>query len=248
LSNSCRTVIALIPTYNHAPILRSCLKHLERLNPPFDKYVFCENNSTDETLEVIKNFNHPKELIRLWFRKDANKVLGNPYELIGIISQMLLTKARQLNPDYAIIIADDVFVLTESLIDQMISRRKDVVGAPYLRRFPEGLYLGTKWKRKGMKGVWFKQQCMGFQEVYVTSGGCLCLSRKIIQDRRVNFMPIIWNDKEKVADDFGYCKRARNAGYKIYLDCAIKVGHVVDSSNSKPWEIKDGKYVDFEYE
>jgi len=251
LNSSGKQVIALIPTHNHAILLEYSLKYLNRLNPNFDLYIFFENNSTDETLQIIKKFNRPKELVRLWFRPDMIKLAGNPHEAIGIARQTLLERARKINPDYAIFLDDDVVVFNEGFIDQITGRKKDIVGGPYLRDFLEGRHLASKWKRKGMKGIWFKDACMGFQEVYVTSAGCLCLSRKIIQDRRVNFMPITWNEKEKIAEDFGYCKRAESAGYKVYLDCAIKLGHLQNPTISpyKPWQVReDGKgYIDFEF-
>jgi len=244
-------VIALIATFNHAVLLEKCLQYLDRLDPQFDKYIFFENNSTDETLDLIKRFNHPKELIRLYFRPDLIKVAGNPHEGIGWARQILLDRARRLNPDYAIFIDDDIAIFYEAFIDQITSHHKDVVGGAYLRDFREGRLIASKWKRKGMKGIWYKKACMGFQECYVTSAGCLCLSRKIIQDRRVNFMPIIWNTEQKASEDFGYCIRAANAGYKIYLDCTFRLGHMQNAmvSPNKPWHLKeDGKgYIDFSF-
>lgn len=242
-------IIALIPTYNRSGLLRKCLDYLNRLEPNFDKYIFFEDNSTDDTLKVIQEFNRPKELIRMWFRDDTVEQSGNPHEVIGLIRQYLLDKARKLNPNYAVFIDDDIIVFNETFIDQITSRKKDVVGAPYLRNFGEGTFLASRWKRKGLKGLWFKQSCQGFQEVAFTSTGCLCLSRKIIQDRRVNFLPIFWDDKLKIAEDFGYCKRAYNAGYKVYIDCTLKVGHFAEAVTDKPWQLKTDKsgYVHFQY-
>lgn len=249
-------VIILIPTYNHAIFLEHCLQRLKQLEPQPDKYIFLENNSTDDTLEVIQEFDRPKELIRMWFRDDAVKHLGNPYEVIGIARQYLLKRARQLDPDFAIFIDDDIVMMYKHFIDQITGRKRDIVGAPYFRPFSMGFFLASKWKRKGKRGLWFKESCQGFQETYITSAGCLCLSRKIIQDKRVNFLPIIWGEKKdgkRASEDFGYCIKAQKLGYKVYLDCTLKVGHYATADDYKPWMIKrdeKGKvigYIDFKF-
>ncbi|TET99858.1 MAG: glycosyltransferase [Candidatus Stahlbacteria bacterium] len=245
-------VIFLIATYNQAKLLEDCLKYCNRLEPQPDKYIFCENNSIDDTLDVIKRFKRPKELIRFWVRDDAVKTLGNPYGIIAIARQMLLKRARQLDSDYAIFIDSDITLLYKYFIDQITCHEKDIVGAPYLRPFPEGMFLASKWDR-GNRKLWYKKSCKGFQRCTVTSGGCLCLSRKAIQDKRLFFDPPIWNKKRKASEDFSYCIRAGKVGYKIWIDCNLQVGHYATASDYKPWMIKRDKnrknigYIDFSY-
>jgi glycosyltransferase involved in cell wall biosynthesis len=231
-------VIFLIPTYNNATFLRDCLGKLIELYPQPDLYVFLENNSTDDTLQVIQDFKGPKKLIRLWFKEDLIEKAGNPYEGIGIARQVLLEYARKLNPNYAIFIDDDIVIYPPDFVTQITRRHKDVIGAPYLRRYPEGTFLASKWKRKGKDKLWFKSKCKGLQKVYVTSAGCICLSRRIIQDKRVNFHPVIWTEKLKASEDFSYCIRAHHAGYDVWLDGDINgIGHYAEIDKDKPWMV-----------
>jgi len=247
-----KKVIFLIATYNQARLLGDCLKYCNRLESQPDKYFFCENNSIDDTLDVIKRFKRPKELIRFWVRSDATKILGNPYGVIAIARQMLLKRARQLDPDYAIFIDSDIVLLYPHFIDQITCHEKDIVGAPYLRPFPEGMFLASKWDR-GDRKLWFKKSCKGFQRCALISGGCFCLSRKAIQDKRLFFDPPIWTKRRRASEDFSYCIRARKAGYKVWIDCNLQVGHYATASDYKPWMIKRDKkgknigYVDFSY-
>lgn len=230
--------IFLLPTYNQAPFLRHCLSMCSELIPQPDLYVFLENNSTDETLQVIQDFKGPKKLIRLWFKDNAIEESGNPYEIIGICRQILLEYARKLNPEYAIFIDSDILIYEIEFIKRILSKHKDIIGCPYLRSFPEGMFLASKWKRKGKEKLWFKGHCKGLQKVHVTSAGCLCLSRKIIQDKRVNFYPIIWSEKEKASEDFGFCIRAHEVGYDVWLDGDMNgIGHYADAHEKKPWMI-----------
>jgi len=245
-------VICCIPTRSQSILLEDCLAHLSRLEPNFDRYLFFINNCTDNTLNVIKKFKRPKEIIRMWFVDDAIKRLGNPYSIIGIARQYLLKRTRQLNPDYMIFIDSDITLFYKYFIDQITCHEKDIVGAPYLRPFPEGMFLASKWDR-GDRKLWYKKACKGFQRCSVTSGGCLCLSRKAIQDKRLFFDPPIWNKKRKASEDFSYCIRAGKAGYKIWIDCDLQIGHYATASDYKPWMIRKDKksknigYVDFSF-
>ena len=241
-------VIMLIPTYNRAEILEDCLSKLDKLKPQPTKYVFLENNSIDSTLEIIQNFNRPKEIIRLWFVKDATKRLGSPYAIMGIVRQYLLKKARQLNPDYAIFVDDDTLIYTKDFISRITSNKKDVVGGPYMRNSILGLWLATVFFDGEKKQI--KKGCKGLQKVWWTSTGCLCLSRKIIQDRRVNFVPLM----EGEGEDFTYGINASKFGYDNWIDCTIRIGHYFQLDQKRAWMVKDGstkdnyEYVDFEYE
>lgn len=253
-----RTAI-MIPTYNHSILFKDCLRRLALLDPQPTYYIIFENNSVDDTWSLLKEWkrNHPNTIfIRMWFTPDAIKKLGNPYEIIGLARDYLLKKARQLNVDYAIFVDDDIIILNESFIDQITGREKDIVGAPYMRFFPDKdgkpiFALASKWK-VGEKKYKFKVDCKGFQEVWVTSCGCICLSRKVIQDERLSFLPIIWNKEKRASEDFGFCMKARELGYKIHIDCMLKVGHYATAYSYKPWAVegkdKDGNLLPVEFE
>jgi len=242
-------VVMLIPTYNRVEILEDCLSKLDKLDPQPAKYVFLENNSTDNTLKIIRNFNRPKEIIRLWFVNNATKRLDNPFAIMGIVRQHLLKKARQLNPDYAVFLDDDILVYTKDFIKRITSNGKDIVGGPYLRSSQYGMWLASVFWGKDEKGEFkgLRRNCKGLKKVCWTSTGCLCLSRKIIQDRRVNFVPLL----EDTGEDFGYCIKASRLGYDVWLDCTVKLGHYARLDQKRPWMLKEGsekEYVDFEYE
>jgi len=194
-----------------------------------------------------------KEIIRFWTIDPKNRKVfpfkGHCYDIIAWARQLLLTRARRLDPDYAIFIDSDIFLRDPSTIDALTIWNKDVVGGAYMRMFPEGLYIATlfynsslKDKVKGHIKLKKLKSRVPLYEVRATSGGCLCLSRKIIQDRRVNFAPIPKNNSE----DFGYCKTAIEHGYRIHLDGTTVIGHKI-TLKWRSWDIvrdKDGKRVE----
>jgi GT2 family glycosyltransferase len=224
----------------------SVLESLHRLNPPPDKFIFLENNSLDDTLRKLADFKNRKEIIRLWFREDAmdyiernwhagEQAISSRYDLIGICRQLLLQRARQLDPDYAIFLDSDIVVLSKDLIERFGRFQKtDIVGAPYERDFPQGRLLSALWPNL------YPTPEQPFQllprnrissseptEALAVGGGCMRLSRKIIHEKTLNFYPVQrpWLGVGALAEDFGYCLHARALGYGICLDPTIRLAH-----------------------
>jgi len=221
--------LILVPVFNSGKILPTLFSYLYELDPQSNLYVFAENNSSDDTLKQVCRFKLPYKIIRVWFRNDAAMSSENRYVPIAHIRQLLLTFARDYDPDYAIFLDSDVFPLTKGLIKNLTYWRKDIVGGAYLRVFPEGIWLASKWKSNSML---HKKTFLPLEEPYVTSAGCMCLSRKIIQDKKVNFYPVLLGASE----DFSYCLQAREQGYKVFLDGITKIKHLIPKKIPvKPW-------------
>ena len=240
--------LILVPVYNCAKTLPSFLNSLYDLIPQPNLYVFAENNSSDDTLEQVQRFKLPHKVIRVWFRKDAAMCDTNRYQPIAHIRQLLLTFARNYDPDYAIFLDSDVFPRTKELIENLIRWRKDIVGGAYLRAFPDGIWLASKWKNPSeSKYTYHREIQKSLDEPLITSAGCMCLSRKIIQDKRINFYPL----RPNASEDFGYCLQAREHGYKVFLDGVTKLEHYIpEKMPIKPWSrnIFTQQYEQFFYE
>jgi GT2 family glycosyltransferase len=226
-------IIVMIPVYNCAGILPQLFNSLYALSPQPDFYVFAENNSSDDTLSRIQEFRCPHKTIRVWFRKDAALLHEGRYEPIAQIRQLLLTFARNIDPEYAVFLDSDVFPRTPELLRNLTCWQKDIVGGAYLRAYPDGIWLASKWRIPGDDRVLRLYSVRKvLDKPLVTSAGCLCLSRKIIQDRRIDFVPLI----PGASEDFGYCLKARELGYKVFLDGISKLyHHIPERLPLKPW-------------
>lgn len=236
--------LILVPVFNSGKILPTFFSFLYELDPQPELYVFAENNSCDDTLEQVYQFKLPHKVIRVWLRNDAAMVSQNRYVPIAHIRQLLLTFARNYDPDYALFLDSDVLPRTKSLIKNLTQWQKDIVGGAYLRLFPEGLWLASKWTPPNL---FHKKAILPLEEPHVTSAGCMCLSRKIIQDKKVNFYPV----PGAASEDFGYCLQAREQGYKVYLDGTTKLEHFIPHNIPvKPWSrnMFTHQYEQFFYE
>lgn len=241
-------VIILVPVYNEARNLPTFFSFLYRLDPQPERYVFCENNSTDSTLSLCWNFKRKHEVIRVWLKDDCANDADSPnrYTPIAHIRQLLLTRARHLDPDYAIFLDADIFVLSRDMITRLTRYGKDIVGGAYLRTYSDGnLWLASKWATNVPDRYEVRTKPMvprGYlDEPAMTSGGCLCLSRKIIQDRRINFYPL----RGTASEDYGYCLFARDHGYAVYLDTSVHLKHLLRPKTRAWTRHKNKEYVPF---
>jgi len=76
--------------------------------------------------------------------------------------------------------------------------------------------------------------CDGFEEVYSVGGAGMCVSRKLLMDRRVNYLPLV-EEPQFYSEDIGYCFKARKYGYKCYVDGSLFLGHYVEARRKSIW-------------
>jgi hypothetical protein len=286
LGKVAKDVVLLVPIYNTT---RRCWKVFERalyrLDPQPEKVIFCENNSVDNTLELIEKFQLPHEVIRIWFKEDAAK--GQPYEPIANVRQLLLTRARTFGANIAIFLDDDCIPQDKDFIQRFLDNiyydnNLDICGGSYTRDFPQETMVATVWsidapikdmpkgtvpiikrgiakeirkaRQLNLNVLGFKYQDYDEGKIYkatCTSAGALALSRKILNDKRLNFVPIrhdLAKQEEGASEDFGFCLLAGSLGYSVHLDFRIKFAHLGAMSNetakNRPWAtyVKDFKY------
>jgi glycosyltransferase involved in cell wall biosynthesis len=238
-------VIVLCPVYNCADTLSVWMKAIEDMNPAPEEVVFCENNSTDATLSLINGWKFPHKLIRIWVKDKPSK---NPYTVMAHVRELLRTYARNSGCDYAVFLDSDVIPLDKDFIRRITGRDADVVGGAYMRMFPEGLgvaayfksLVGSKYKYRTVKAI--RPEVFGAVAV---GGGCLCLSKWVLSDGNVTFYPLLKGD---IAEDFGYCIKARKRGWMVFIDATLDILHLDTTNKIKPWTLNmDGTIRNWDY-
>lgn len=204
------------------------LGNLGKLKPNANNIVFCTNNNSDRTIDVLRKWKHRKTVL-CW---DAKGELTGPYDQIAVSRQKLLEKTRRIDVDYAVFLDDDI-EFPSDLLEALTTWGLDIVGGSYLRFWYGGWYLASKWNGGKGKLVVREKPRMALDEVAMTGAGCMCLSRRVIQDSRLNFYPLT-ETSINCAEDFDYCNKARALGYKIHLDGITRLTHHV-RNKPKPW-------------
>lgn len=229
-----------MPTHQSGVYLQRTLDCLYRLHPQPDMYLFSENNSTDNTLQILWSFARRKRIVRSRFRKNYYEKSDTRYDIIGAVRQQLLQLARTVDPEYAVFLDSDVWPQTRKLIPLLTRHGKDIVAGPIFRHYPQGMFLNCLWR--GEQGK-YRYRLMPethdpIEQVLAVGGGCMCLSRQVLQDTRVNFYPVKrpWLNEE-CSEDYGYCLDASRFGYTCWLDTTIPLKHFspMTERQRKPW-------------
>jgi GT2 family glycosyltransferase len=250
-----------MPVYQAGRYLDQTLFKLRKMDPQPDQYIFAENNSTDRTLQILTKMREPKEIIRTWYRADALNTLETEYDLIGIERELLLARARQVDPDFAVFLDSDIMVHDIDLLDRLTYWKNtvDIVGGPYLRGYAEGTYVGSLWPAPANLATPQKPFALYKKprkyplddSVAAIGGGCMCLSRRVLQDRRLRFYPVKRDYPFKVSEDYGFCLDARAYGYRIGLEATVTLSHWLSPGHvkeHKAWAVnEDRKPLPFAY-
>lgn len=199
---------------------------LSTLDPQPGRYLFLENNSSDNTLNLLREFDAPKEIIRLWFL-DGFEV-PDSWAGVSIARHFLLKRARQLNPDFTLFLDADVIPSRSDLITRLTSWQRDFVAGVYLRTLFEGV---TKYDAIPIPSRLSKSSPL--MEVSSSGLGVACLSRRIVQDRRLDFH-LPWEPQDLNVEDWEWCRKARKLGYSLFVDDDVKCEHL-ERRHSRPW-------------
>lgn len=133
--------------------------------------------------------------------------------------------------DYILFIDTDVIVPPD-LIKRLTHHNLDIVGLSYKQKFPPHNFCAFK-KSQDVHGLDTKIPIVPtgeLVEVDYIGTGCLLISRKVFQ--KMAFPWFKWTvdvtTPNGQSEDFYFCSKAQEAGFKIWWDSALpQAGHVV---------------------
>jgi glycosyltransferase involved in cell wall biosynthesis len=227
--------LMLMPVRDAAQSLPTVLKALERLDPQPDQFVFCENNSTDGSLDILAKFPKPKIILRYWIRDDASFAYGS--ERVAIARQFLLGAARKTKPDFAIFIDADILWESVGLIDTLIGHDADVLGGLYMRWMPKGQFPAPTLFPAYLP---FDPSFASFyplEKCLAVGAGCLALKQRVISDCRLHFdSPPRRFRGMTMPEDLSYTLRACELGYEVFVAKDVRLTHLKQFGVRRPWD------------
>jgi len=122
-------------------------------------------------------------------------------------------------------------VYPQNVLMRLLSHDVDIVAAKVHKRYPPYdpiLLRGTldhfdvvpdeEWSKDDGKLV----------EVDATGFGSVLINMEVFEKiGRPWFNFDLYNSKEPVGEDIGFYTKAKAAGYRVFVDCSIKIGHLV---------------------
>jgi len=161
-------------------------------------------------------------LIKLFQARNDLEFLTQTSSILHENRNRLVEKAKGSH----VLFIDSDIVFEPEMLSQLLQRDKDVIGALYYaRKLPK-----TPTCKKLAEGfeIWEKEgdliTCAG------VGTGFLLIKKSVF--RKLKRPYFFWEHKENGDFDYGedmyFCRKAREEGFKIYLDPTITVGHLGD--------------------
>lgn len=121
---------------------------------------------------------------------------------------------------------DADMVFEPAAVDRLLSHKKDIVGGLYVRRQPP--HLPTACKREGNKleniKEWPKDRLF---KVYGLATGFVLVKTEVFKKIEKPWFFYGYEDVfgTQLGDDYYFCHKAQEAGYNVWADPQIKLGH-----------------------
>lgn len=146
--------------------------------------------------------------------------------------------------DYILFLDDDT-IPPVNVIPKLLSHKKDIVSGLYFSKqephFPQ-IFLENK-ENKGRFDSIGEYEKDKLIEVDACGAGCLLISKEVFKKLKKPYFQFIprGEDSPRMGEDFYFCKKAKEAKFKIYCDTSIVCGHLgTKVVTSDHWEMSLG--------
>jgi hypothetical protein len=155
-------------------------------------------------------------------------VVGDTY--IDTARNLLVTHAMDVPTDPTHIFwMDDDMVIPSTAIAQLLAHDRDIVGGLYHQRmmpFRPVAYFDTEDMDKRFASIELAEQGAGLMEVDGMGLGC-CLVRMDVYNELAELGGPRWHAViDGRGEDLHFFNRAKDAGYRVWLDTDLRCGHV----------------------
>src|SRR3990167_7291461 len=117
---------------------------------------------------------------------------------------------------------DSDMCFSADVLERLLSRDADIIAAPYHYRHPGGEYVlfldeKSNGKEKAIPDKLFK--------AYASGTGCMLIKMSVFD--KIKRPWFAFGDPEmQVGEDIFFCRKSQQAGFNIWVDPSVSVGHV----------------------
>lgn len=139
---------------------------------------------------------------------------------------MIIKQALEYDCSHVLFLDDDVAFPSHTL-DALLKHDKDIVTALHLRRnYPHYPYIFDWADENGLCRQYLpKDNETGLIEIVASGFGCCLIKTDVFKALEEPWVRLGELEKDEWCDDIGFFKRVREAGFKIYCDLDMPVGH-----------------------
>lgn len=155
----------------------------------------------------------------------------------------ILIKQAIANEYTHILCLDDDLAFPPDMLMKLLAHDLDIVSGFYcMRSFPHKPIVFKKTDELGRLTEHFYPTDDKLHEVAAVGLGCVLIKLDVFKSLEYPYIRLgeIEGDKDHWCDDVGFYKRVREAGYKIFCDFSIQVGHMASCTIFPSY--KDGKW------
>lgn len=148
--------------------------------------------------------------------------IANPRcSIIQIGRYIGVQQARAMNADKVLFIDSDQTFQHDALIN-LLNDNKKIVGAASLTRVEPVSYTC---KDKSGDRIDFSHR-KGLHEVHTNGFPLTLIDMEVFDKLEEPYFDVSFKDGQFTGEDESFCHAARKAGYKVWVDADVKVGHL----------------------
>lgn len=155
-----------------------------------------------------------------------------------IARQRNLAVEHMLNAGWEwLLFVDSDCVPSSTALPALLGREADVVAGVVLERFSPFAVAATR-EADGAKITLHDVPCDGLLPVRTVGSACTLVRRRVFERLDRPWYRCGQVNPEFLTEDTEFCLRARDVGFRIALDCSVRVGHAV---SGVLWPGRDGR-------
>jgi len=167
---------------------------------------------------------------------------------VDVMRNSIVEEAQKKECSHLLFLDTDM-IYPKDTIERLLAHDLDIVGALTFKRYPPFnplIMVGEQFK---MKYVYPYEE--GLMKVTATGTGCLLINMKVFDKLKRPYFKFRKPKGKPVGEDIGFCYKAGDAGFDVYVDTTIKTVHIcmvgVDETLCKlnHTMMEHGRQVDF---
>ena len=147
----------------------------------------------------------------------------------GPIHQMrnvITTRALELDCTHLLFLDADMVYPTDT-VTKMLDHDKDICAALMFKRWPNFeplVFVGEPYNMTLLEPI-----PDGLVQVTATGTGCIMIKTKVLEDIGYPFFSFDTHNGKPVGEDINFCYKARQHGYKVWVDTTIRTEHLCNT-------------------